>query len=166
METESHALRALRPALEERLRERGLRVTSQRLAVLEFLCSTPSHPTADEIGLAVNRTMPTASRASVYNVLHSLRDAGLVDELVFGDAVARFDANLDRHHHFVCRGCGKVGDVPWEALPVSPKRRLPDGSTVESCAVILKGLCAPCSWGAPAASDSRKAAPSDPPAAD
>ncbi len=159
MENQSHDS-VPREVLEERLRERGLRVTSQRLAVLEYLCSTPAHPTADEIGAAVNHL---ASRASVYNVLHSLRDAGLVDELVFADAVARFDANLDRHHHFVCRGCGKVGDVPWEALPIPPKRRLPDGSTVESCAVILKGLCPPC--GATEFGGTSKAGPPGPPLA-
>lgn len=148
MENESHAI-ASRELLEARMRERGLRVTSQRLAVLEFLASTPSHPTADEVGAAVNRLMPTASRASIYNVLHSLRDAGLVDELVFADAVARYDANLDRHHHFVCRGCAKVEDVPWETMPIPVRRRLPDGRAVDACAVILKGLCLACSAGAP-----------------
>jgi Fur family transcriptional regulator, peroxide stress response regulator len=131
-------------ALAERLREKGLRVTQQRVAVLEYLVSTPTHPTAEEIGAAVNRGTPTTSRASVYNVLHSLKEAGLIEELVFDDAVARYDANLDAHHHFVCTRCGAVHDVPWDALPPVPKRRLASGHVVESVDVTLRGTCPGC----------------------
>src|SRR5512144_2401951 len=108
-----------RREIEQKLREKGLRVTVQRVAVLEFLSGTKSHPTADEVGATVNRRVSTASRASVYNVLHSLRDAGLVEEMVFEDAVARYDANLHRHHHFHCSRCGRVEDVPWEVVPAT-----------------------------------------------
>ncbi len=133
-----------RVALADRLREKGLRVTQQRVAVLEYLCSTPSHPTAEEIGAAVNRLQPTTSRASVYNVLHSLKTSGLIEELVFDDAVARYDANLGPHHHFVCTRCGAVHDVPFDALPPVSKRRLPSGHTVESVDVTLRGTCPGC----------------------
>lgn len=133
-----------RTALVDRLKEKGLRVTQQRVAVLEYLCATPTHPTAEEIGAAVNRSQPTTSRASVYNVLHSLKEHGLIEELVFDDAVARYDANLDAHHHFVCSGCGSVHDVPWDALPPLPKRRLATGHTVESVDVTLRGRCPAC----------------------
>jgi len=126
------------------LRQKGLRVTTQRVAVLEYLASTPRHPTAEDTSRAVNRALPTASRASVYNVLHSLRRAGLIRELVFDDAVTRYDANGEKHHHFVCRCCGAVEDVEWEMLPAAPRRHLPDGRTVEAWAVTLRGLCPPC----------------------
>lgn len=130
--------------VEERLREKGLRVTLPRVAVLEFLNSTPSHPTAEEVGAAVNRRDPTVSRASIYNVLHSLAEAGLIEEMVFDDAVVRYDSNLSRHHHFVCKGCGKVDDVKWESFPITPRKSLPDGRRVESCAVVMRGLCTDC----------------------
>jgi Fe2+ or Zn2+ uptake regulation protein len=133
-----------RTGLAERLKEKGLRVTQQRVAVLEYLCVTPTHPTAEEIGAAVNRVQPTTSRASVYNVLHSLKKYGLIEELVFDDAVARYDANLGPHHHFVCSSCGAVHDVPFEALPPIPKRRLATGHTVESVDVTLRGRCPGC----------------------
>ncbi len=134
----------VRREIETRLREKKLRVTDQRVAVLEFLASSPTHPTAEDVGTAVNRLVPRASRASVYNVLHSLKEAGLIEELVFGDAVTRYDANLDRHHHFVCRACNAVEDVMWDAFPSGPRRRLPDGRTVESYSVTLRGLCPSC----------------------
>ncbi len=129
---------------EERLKEKGLRVTQPRVAVLACLASSAHHPTAEEVGTAVRRLVPTTARASIYNVLHSLKDAGLVGELVFDDAVVRYDANVGRHHHFVCTSCGVVEDVPWDALPPLPKRRLPGGQSVESYAVTLRGRCPPC----------------------
>ena len=133
-----------RALLSARLRDKGLRVTQQRVAVLEFLLATPKHPTAEEVGAAVNRLVPTASRASVYNVLHSLKESGLIDELVLGDAVARYDANLGRHHHFICRACGSVEDVPFETFQEAPRPRLADGHTVEDYTVTLRGVCPRC----------------------
>ena len=130
--------------LSTRLRDKGLRVTQQRVAVLEFLLATPRHPTAEEVGAAVNRLVPTASRASIYNVLHSLRECGLIDELVVGDAVARYDANLDRHHHFICRVCNAVEDVPFETFREAPRQRLADGHTIEDYTVTLRGVCPRC----------------------
>jgi Fe2+ or Zn2+ uptake regulation protein len=129
---------------EERLREKGLRVTQPRVAVLAYLAGAKHHPTADEVGAAVNRAVPTAARASVYNVLHSLQSAGLIGELVLDDAVVRYDANVGRHHHFVCTVCGGVEDVPWNAVPPVPRRRLPGGHTVESVSVTLRGRCPRC----------------------
>jgi Fur family peroxide stress response transcriptional regulator len=129
--------------VEERLREKGLRVTNPRMAVLSYLTGATHHPTADEIREAVNRVLPTA-RASIYNVLHSLRSAGLVSEVVVDDDAVRYDANVSRHHHFVCTACGLVEDVPWQTVPPFPKRRLPGGQTVESVSVTLRGRCGRC----------------------
>lgn len=127
-----------------RLRDKGLRVTQQRLAVLEFLLATPRHPTAEEVEAGVNRLVPTTSRASVYNVLHSLKESGLVDELVLDDAVCRYDANLDRHHHFICRACGAVEDVSWQTFREAPHARLAEGHVVEDYTVTLRGICPRC----------------------
>jgi len=129
---------------EKRLREKGLRVTQQRVAVLGYLAAARHHPTAEDVGAAVNRLVPTAARASVYNVLHSLREAGLIGELVFDDAVVRYDANVSRHHHFVCQRCRQVADVPWDSFPQAPKKKLPDGRTVEDWSVTLRGTCPGC----------------------
>ncbi|HEX7528733.1 MAG TPA: Fur family transcriptional regulator [Thermoanaerobaculia bacterium] len=144
MEAKAESQADLRAILAVRLRDKGLRVTQQRVAVLEYLLATPKHPTAEEVGAAVNRLVPTASRASIYNVLHSLRESGLIDELVVGDAVARYDANLDRHHHFICRACGAVEDVPFETFREAPRPRLADGHTVEDYTVTLRGVCPRC----------------------
>jgi len=146
-----------RTDLSRRLREHGLRVTLPRLAVLECLAASKSHPTAEEVEAAVNRAVPTASRASVYNVLHSLADAGLVEELVFDDAVTRYDANLQRHHHFVCTRCRRVLDVDWSAA--APLSARPGGHVVESVSVTFRGLCAECARQAEAAGGAARRSP-------
>src|SRR5216117_2365197 len=78
----------------QRLRLAELRLTPQRYAVLDFLVRSESHPTAEQVGAGVNRRFPRASRATVYNALHTLCEAGLVQELYFEDGVARYDANV------------------------------------------------------------------------
>lgn len=112
--------------------------------MLDFLVASCGHPTAEEIGAAVNRSDATTSRASVYNVLRSLTRAGLVTELVLDDAVARYDANLDPHHHFVCTECRRVEDVPEPLCPTPPATGFTDGRVVTAVSVTLRGLCAPC----------------------
>lgn len=131
-------------ALKELLRQRGLRVTGPRVAVLSFLASTDSHPTAEEVETAVNAEGQVLSRASVYNVLHSLTRSGLVADMTSKDGPARYDAHVAPHHHLVCRACGKVEDVPWEDFGVAERGVLPDGRTVRTLSLTLDGLCAGC----------------------
>ena len=130
--------------IEERVRAVGLKLTPQRFAILDFLVRSREHPTADKISAALNRRFPRASRATVYNTLNALRDAGLVHEVYMDDAVARFDANLDQHHHFVCRLCDKLEDVPYEELVELPTRKLERGHKIENYEIVMRGVCAAC----------------------
>lgn len=134
----------IRQQIEERVRAVGLKLTPQRFAVLDFLVRTSEHPTADQISAAVNSRFPRASRATIYNTLNALRDAGLVHEVYLDDAVARFDANIDQHHHFVCRVCDKLEDVPFEVMGELTPARLGRGYKVENYEIVLRGVCAAC----------------------
>ena len=95
----------------------GLRCTPQRYAVMVFLMQHNRHPTAAEISEAVNRLNPRSSRATTYNNLRDLVEAGLVREVAVEGRAARFDARGMRHHHFICDRCGKVGDIEWYDVP-------------------------------------------------
>lgn len=121
-----------------------LRPTSQRYAVLEFLTKQPVHATAEEIFHALNRKDPRASRATVYNSLRSLAQAGLVREVVSDGKAARFDANLHRHHHFLCEGCGSVEDIPWFDLPPASGRSALAGRAVHNYEILFRGTCERC----------------------
>ena len=122
----------------------ALRPTTQRYAVLEFLAQHPVHATAEEIFHAVNRNDPRASRATVYNNLRSLAKAGLVREVVSQGKAARFDANLRRHHHFICELCGAVEDISWFDLPLSAGCAALGGRAVSNYEIVFRGACVRC----------------------
>jgi Fur family peroxide stress response transcriptional regulator len=128
----------------ERIRGAGLKLTPQRLAVLEYLQRAPGHPTAEQIGAELNRGRSRAARATVYNSLRALRDAGLVSEVRLDGATARYDTNLAPHHHFICRRCGRIEDVSAESAAPPASVEVGDGYEVESCEIVLRGLCAAC----------------------
>jgi Fur family transcriptional regulator, peroxide stress response regulator len=136
--------KATRNNVEARLREAELRLTPQRFAVLEYLTRAAGHPTADQIAAEINRRFPRASRATVYNALKALREAGLVREVATEEALTRYESNVEPHHHFVCRACGKIEDVPPEAFDTSARVELEGGQEVETVEVVLRGLCGAC----------------------
>lgn len=90
----------------------GRRYTRQRAAVYDYLCSVESHPTAEDIYLAVRRQMPKISLATVYKALEALVDSHLADKLTSGDGPARYDCHHDAHYHFRCVDSGEVLDLP------------------------------------------------------
>jgi hypothetical protein len=76
------------------------------------------HPTAAEIFEAVNRVDPRCSRATSYNNLRDLVEAGLVREVAVEGRAPPFDAKGMQHHHFICDKCGNVEDMDWYDVPM------------------------------------------------
>ncbi len=130
-------------AIKRSLEGSGLRCTPQRYGVMAFLTDHAGHPTAPEIFAAVNRLDPRSSRATIYNNLRDLVQAGLVREVAVEGRAARFDATGMRHHHFVCDRCGKVEDMEWYDLPRPPSGVL-GKRVLRECELIVRGLCARC----------------------
>jgi len=93
------------------VRAAGLKLTPQRIAIVRAIAGDPSHPTAQEIFDRLQSSMPTMSFATVYNTLDALAHAGLCGSLSLAPGPARFDPNMEPHHHAVCDGCGLVRDV-------------------------------------------------------
>lgn len=131
-------------AIDEALMSAGLRRTPQRVALLEYLRRHPDHATVDELWPALNRHRTRASRATVYNALHSLVEAGLVREFKLDASAARYDAHLHPHHHFVCDHCGVVEDLEWFEVPALGMARK-GRRAVRSYEVIVRGACEKCS---------------------
>jgi Fur family transcriptional regulator, peroxide stress response regulator len=130
-------------AIKQSFEDSGLRCTPQRYAVMAFLTECDRHPTAAEIFEAVNRADPRSSRATTYNNLRDLVEAGLVREVAAEGRAARFDARGVRHHHFICDRCGNVEDIEWYDVPkpasVSLGKRI-----VRECELIFRGFCTKC----------------------
>jgi len=121
----------------------GLRCTPQRYAVMAFLVEQTQHPTAAEIFEAVNRVDPRSSRATTYNNLRDLVQAGLVREVAVEGRAARFDARGMRHHHFICDRCGNVEDLEWYDVP-KPRSTALGKRILRECELIFRGLCTKC----------------------
>ncbi|HWD98871.1 MAG TPA: transcriptional repressor, partial [Bryobacteraceae bacterium] len=119
------------------------RCTPQRYAVMAFLIKHNRHSTAAEVFAAVNRVDPRCSRATTYNSLRDLIEAGLVREVTAGGRAARFEAKTIRHHHFICDGCGSVEDMEWYDVAV-PAPDPGEKRIFRECELILRGLCAKC----------------------
>ena len=128
------------------LRRAGLKLTSQRVAIVRELADDLSHPTAQELFERLRPAFPTMSFATVYNTLDALAKVGLLGSLRLGSAV-RFDPNTTAHHHAVCDRCGAVLDLPAEEPSASSKAavaRLGGGFTVRLEQRIYRGLCGRC----------------------
>jgi Fur family transcriptional regulator, stress-responsive regulator len=129
----------------EFLRERGYRVTAQRLAVLRAVAAE-AHVTADNVADTVRAEMGTISLQAVYDVLNVLVDAGLVRRIQPAGSAARFEARVsDNHHHVICRVCGRTADVDC-AVGFAPCLTAADdmGYLIDEAEVIYWGTCPGC----------------------
>jgi len=90
----------------------GLRCTRQRLAIYRALCSTKSHPTADELHHMVAKPDLHVSLATVYNALEAFAAAGLCKKLPTISGSVRYDADMSEHLHFRSDADGRIRDVP------------------------------------------------------
>jgi Fur family ferric uptake transcriptional regulator/Fur family peroxide stress response transcriptional regulator len=129
--------------VERMARERGLKMTPQRRAIIRFLQSAKNHPTPDEILREVNKEFPMASRATVYNTINWLKRNGMLKE-IFEAGQIRLDPNCNHHHHFICKKCGKVEDVDFDLIPSLKVCTLPNLNQIESFELVLRGLCRDC----------------------
>jgi len=129
----------------QRFREKGLKLTPQRYAIYEMMIHTDSHPTVEDIYHAVQPMFPMLSLNTVYYTLTSLKKAGLIDDVPVQEGAARFDANMDRHHHLVCLKCRKIEDLYDDALDqLKLSAKSTNGYLVQSHRVEFRGYCSEC----------------------
>jgi len=126
-----------------KLAEKGLRASQQRIRVLEYLYCGERHPTADEIYKALAKELPSLSKATVYNALYALVEAGLAREIGIEDKEARFDATIASHGHFKCDECGRIYN--FQINVEGFKTGGLDGFKVNSKDVYFRGKCSDCS---------------------
>ncbi len=128
------------------LRERGQRVTSQRLVILRELRHHGGHATAEEIHRAVHRDLPGTSIPTVYAALDLLVELGLARKLDLGLGMAIYDARTAAHQHAVCRRCGRIEDLELELDAHALLRAAGGGEGFEPRAteLVISGVCARC----------------------
>ena len=127
------------------LRQRGYRVTGQRLAVLRAV-SREAHVTADAVAETVRAELGSISLQAVYDVLGVLVDVGLIRRIQPAGSPALFEARVsDNHHHVICRDCGRAADVDC-AIGSAPCLTAVDdkGYDIDEAEVIYWGRCPQC----------------------
>ncbi|MGH1561924.1 Fur family transcriptional regulator [Mumia sp. DW29H23] len=130
---------------ETALRGAGLRVTRQRLAVLEALHERP-HASAETLTSVTRDALGSVSVQAVYDVLAACGDHGLVRRIQPAGSPALFETRAsDNHHHLVCATCGRVTDVDC-VVGAAPCLAPADahGYTVDQAEVVFWGTCPDC----------------------
>ena len=127
------------------LRQHGLQVTAQRLAVLRAVADRP-HGTANDIDEVVRAEIGTVSRQAVYDVLAALTEKVLVRRIQPAGSPARYEARVgDNHHHLICRTCNQMVDVDC-AVGETPCLTAADGAgyEIDEAEVTYWGRCPAC----------------------
>jgi Fur family ferric uptake transcriptional regulator len=127
------------------LRQHGLNVTAQRLAVMRVVADRP-HVSADAIADQVRTELGTVSRQAVYDALATLSQKGIIRRIEPAGSPARYESRVgDNHHHLVCRSCGRLEDVDCALGEVPCLIPVDDRSfVVDEAEVIYWGTCPDC----------------------
>ncbi|KPL03111.1 MAG: hypothetical protein AMJ90_03905 [candidate division Zixibacteria bacterium SM23_73_2] len=126
-------------------REKGLKITPQRLAIFKILENNSSHPSADEIYCKLKKNYPTISLATVYKTLEVLEMMGEVKLLKSEHGGVRFDPDCSSHHHFICKICNKIFDIKEDySYILKSAKRVKDLFKIEDFRVEFFGTCKDC----------------------
>lgn len=133
-------------AMIETLRASGYRLTPQRESVLEVICGTSRHLTADEILKQVRKRYPYLNKSAVYRSLELLIELGFVTQTDLGKGRTQYELHRHpHHHHLVCRKCGQVTQVDDTSFrPLEKRLREKHGFSADLDHFAVFGLCRGC----------------------
>jgi len=128
--------------LTNQLKGKGIRPSYQRIKVLEYMIQKGGHPSVDEIFRALSADIPSLSKVTIYNTLHTFVEAGLLRVVDIDDAEKRYDITLTNHGHFQCEVCGTIYNfqVNIDQVPVEGLGQF----EITQKNVYFKGLCPKC----------------------
>jgi Fur family peroxide stress response transcriptional regulator len=108
-----------------------------------LLYQTPRHCTVEELYELLRQTTPAISLATLYNTMKAFVDAGIAQELPFGDGPSRYDVNTEPHHHLVCDECGEMIDITLPDPALTSAAQAHDFH-IRSFHIEVRGVCAAC----------------------
>ena len=130
------------------MRNRGVRLTAARRALVEELVAADAHLTAEQLGDRVQASVGEVHRATVYRSLEALERAGVVEHVHLGHGPAVFHLADDLHQHLVCESCGAVAEAPAGLLAGAQRRLTTTGFRLRAHHFALLGRCRECTDGA------------------
>lgn len=128
------------------LREKGCRLTPQRLALLKIIASSEEHPSVDQLFELIKTDFPTTSLATIYKTLSLLKAMGEVLELNLAGVGSRYDGNKPYPHpHVICTNCGRILDPEFTGLAdISSEMAKKTGYHITHHQLTFFGLCPQC----------------------
>lgn len=128
------------------LKEKGIRMTETRKAVIAYLISSHEHPSAEKIYQDLKSSFPSMSLATVYNNLKVLIEEGFVEEIkISNDNTTYFDFMGHEHLNIVCESCGKIADFEDGDIPdLKREAERQTGYQVTKTQVLMYGICPAC----------------------
>lgn len=119
--------------------------SKQRDAILDYLHSTTSHPTADTVYENVREIIPNISLGTVYRNLNMLAESGEILRLSCGGTSDRYDGTSAPHYHFLCKECSSVSDLEMDGLDhINVIAGAGFGGTIEGHVTYFYGTCPEC----------------------
>ena len=106
----------MKQMISEKLKEKGLKVNPQRMAIFEAVLELKNHPTAEHIITYIKENHPGISVATVYKVLDTLAEHNLLKKVKTERDIMRYDAIVDHHHHLYCTETDKIADYHDEQI--------------------------------------------------
>ena len=122
----------------------NIKPSVQRIAIMDYLLSRKTHPSIDEIYMALCKQIPTLSKTTVYNTLKLFVEHGAAQMLTIDERNACFDGDTSPHAHFLCKQCGHIFDLPYAREEQQLEPIDMNGFRVEEVHQYYKGVCPAC----------------------
>ncbi len=123
------------------LQDNNIRLSHQRLLILDYLVDNNNHPSAEKIYTDLKEIDPVISQATVYNTLNLFSDKNIVRELDFNMVSKRYEFSNKSHGHFICEECETIIDFPVNNQEIPNTLDEYDVKTIE---VVYRGICNKC----------------------
>lgn len=121
----------------------NIKPSVQRMAIMEYLLEHKTHPSIDEIYMALCDKIPTLSKTTVYNTLKLFVEQGAAQMLTIDEKNVNYDGDVSLHAHFMCKKCNKIFDLPYDKADC--KAFTMNGFAIEEIHQYYKGICPACS---------------------
>lgn len=126
-------------------REKGLKLTHQRLEIYRELLTALDHPSVEALFLRVRKRIPTISLDTVYRTLAMLEESGMINRIQTSEGLARFESDSGVHHHLICRKCQKIDDFAWGAFDaMAVPAELAAWGNIVARNLVVEGVCRAC----------------------
>ena len=125
--------------------EAGLKATHQRLEIFIELASAYDHPSAETLYKRLRKSMPTLSLDTVYRTLTTFEKHNLISRVQTTESYARFEAEMEQHHHAICSQCNKITDFQWDICETGElPKQIAKWGQIRNKQITLIGICGEC----------------------